>query len=578
MMHICKKILATLLAVSMMLCFLPVTALGAEEEKLTLEELREKYGAITVEAYNIGQGFLVEPSLYSKNGRSAGEITVDFLASEGISYQGSTSYFGGFAFNDKIQAEYPDYLTPYLGELESVGDGDGYLAEFDYSYYAGWCFTINDWWSSLGAESAYPGKEIKDYNTGEMVTLGDVIRWHYTVYGYGADCGFPGNVMAEFMGGNLFTQEDKTDLIFLLAAIHDYYGNLSTDEVYEQALAVAADPLASAADIGAQEEILTSYIEDTFLTETRENIKIYHTLNLESDIAIHYLVPTASLVGYDSFYLECILPIYEGNTSVGEKIVEIQPVLKGAYYYFTLNGLTAIHMNDVVKATLHMSEGNTTVCSETDEYSIASYAYSMLNKADADGKLRTLCADLLRYGAEAQKYKGYRTDALANSAMTEEHLNCLSSVENQSFTATNHESHHLQQPSVTWVGKALDLDSKIGIKFVFDASRFEGDPSTLTMCVSYKDYVGEERTVTLTDPQVYYASQGYYAFGFYDLLAAEMRTVLTATIYDGATALSETLTYSAESYAAKNENTALAPLCKALFAYSDSAKAFFTGR
>lgn len=203
---------------------------------------------------------------HSKGGKSTGDITVDFLTSKNINYQGSTSYFSGFEFDDTVAPQYPSYLEPYLGELDTTGDGNGYLAEFDYSQYAGWCYTINDWWASYGASDSYPGDQITDYNTGEPVALGDVIRWHFTVYGYGADCGFPSNVMAEYMGGNLFTQEDKSDLIFALAAINDYYGNLDTDDVYETALAVAADPLASANDIAAQEAALADYIEDTFLS------------------------------------------------------------------------------------------------------------------------------------------------------------------------------------------------------------------------------------------------------------------------------------------------------------------------
>ena len=238
-----KRILSILLAVIMVFTMIPLTAVASENTLMTLEQLREQNGAITVEAYNIGQGFLVEPSLYSKGVKSTGDITVDFLTSKNINYQGSTSYFSGFEFDDTVAPQYPSYLEPYLGELDTTGDGNGYLAEFDYSQYAGWCYTINDWWASLGADSSFPGQEITDYNTGEPVVLGDVIRWHFTVYGYGADCGFPSNVMAEYMGGNLFTQEDKSDLIFALAAINDYYGNLDTDDVYETALAVAADPL-----------------------------------------------------------------------------------------------------------------------------------------------------------------------------------------------------------------------------------------------------------------------------------------------------------------------------------------------
>ena len=272
MKQITIKMLTMLIVCAMVIGMFPVMASAnetnvSESALLTLEQLREQNGAITVEAYNLGQGFLIEPSLYEKeDGKATGDITVDFLTSKGLTFNGSTSYFGGFEFDDTTTPQYPEYLEPYLGELEESGDGDGMLAEFDYSQYVGWCYTINDWWASLGADSSFPGQEITDYNTGEQVVLGDVIRWHFTVYGYGADCGYPSNVMAEFMGGNLFTQEDKSDLIFALAAINDYYGNLDTDDVYETALAVAADPLASANDIAAQEAALADYIEDTFLS------------------------------------------------------------------------------------------------------------------------------------------------------------------------------------------------------------------------------------------------------------------------------------------------------------------------
>lgn len=207
---------------------------AGDNSLLALEELRAEYGAISIEAYNIGQGFLLEPSLYSKaEEKSAGDITIDLLTEKGLNYSGSSSYFSGFEFDDSVEAIYPAYLQSYLddGEVSEQNDeSDGYLGEFDYSMYGGWCFTINDWWASYGASDAYPGQEISDYNTGEQMTLGDIIRWHFTVYGYGVDCGFANNAMAESMGGNLFIQEDKSDLIFALAAINDYYGNSAASE------------------------------------------------------------------------------------------------------------------------------------------------------------------------------------------------------------------------------------------------------------------------------------------------------------------------------------------------------------
>ena len=261
-----------LIFVTIMGAMLPLSSYAYEDRFMTVEELREEKGAIAIEAYNIGQGFVMEPSLFDKEGKSTGEITVEVLERKGIGYIGNNSYFSGFEFDDRRKAVYPDYLSGYKGIFEETGSGDGYLAEFDYSYMGGWCYTINDWWASLGVDSSYPCGTVNDYNTNKDIVLGDVIRWHYTVYGYGVDCGFPGNAMAEWMGGNLFTQADKSDLIFTLAAINDYYGNSDSDDVYETALAVAADPLASAEEIAVQESILRNYITDNFAEPETEII------------------------------------------------------------------------------------------------------------------------------------------------------------------------------------------------------------------------------------------------------------------------------------------------------------------
>ena len=273
-----KKIMSMILALVLMLGLLPATAFAADSTNLmSLEELREVKGAFAVEAYNLGQGFLVEPSLYDKvSGKSVSEITGDILTSKNIEFRGDFSnegivtYFSGLKFDDSLEAQYPEYLQPLVdsGDIsETNDDPDGFLSEFDYSMYSGWVFTINSWFASFGADQSFPGEDITDYNTGELVTLGDIIRWHFTVYGYGADCGIAGNMMAEMMGGNLFEQAEKSELIFILATINDYYGNLDTDSVYETALAVAADPLATAAAVAAQEAALTVYIEDTFFAE-----------------------------------------------------------------------------------------------------------------------------------------------------------------------------------------------------------------------------------------------------------------------------------------------------------------------
>ena len=316
-----KKFVGLVMAVVMMIGILPKGVYA--EDLLTLEELRQSYGALSVECYNIGLGFLVEPTLYLKEGKSTGDITVDVLEKKNIAYRGNTSYFSGFEFDDTVEPCYPPYLEPYAMEFDGIGDGNGYLEEFDYSWHAGWCYTINDWWASFGADSSYPGGELIDYNTGENVVLGDVIRWHFSVFGYGVDCGFPDNVMVEYMGGNLFIQEDKSDLIFILAAINDYYGNLDTDEVYETALAVAGDPLATADEIHLQEELLAQYIEDTYFDiESKTEICMFDGEKVYLTFAEEGMTATLMFADYEGGVLRkmCQKPVVASEVYIPDDI------------------------------------------------------------------------------------------------------------------------------------------------------------------------------------------------------------------------------------------------------------------
>ncbi|MBR6825912.1 MAG: hypothetical protein IKM59_05120, partial [Oscillospiraceae bacterium] len=86
---------------------------------------------------------------------------------------------------------------------------------------------------------------------------------------------------------------------------------------------------------------------------------------------------------------------------------------------------------------------------------------------------------------------------------------------------------------------------------------------------------GVPQTLTLSNPQVYHADKGFYAFTLDTLLAAELRSVLSVQIYEGDTPVSCTFRYSSDTYGL-NKKGPLLDLCKALFAYSDRAKAYFS--
>ncbi|MBR6825644.1 MAG: hypothetical protein IKM59_03755, partial [Oscillospiraceae bacterium] len=85
---------------------------------------------------------------------------------------------------------------------------------------------------------------------------------------------------------------------------------------------------------------------------------------------------------------------------------------------------------------------------------------------------------------------------------------------------------------------------------------------------------GNAKDILLTNPVVYSQSGGTYSFTVDTLLAAELRAVLNMQIFHGETPVSQVLRYSPDTYG-NNKTGTLLDLCKALFAYSDSAKAYF---
>ena len=307
-------------------------------------------------------------------------------------------------------------------------------------------------------------------------------------------------------------------------------------------------------------------------------LKISHSLNLASDISVNLVVSKSLLAGFDmtTVYMESTVDSYEGNILIGSKTFRIEAVENGGYYYFTLKGLTAVNMNDRIRSVLYGSKEGQSYYSPTDDYSIADYAYSQLNKSNSSDALRRLCADLLRYGAMAQSYKGYRTDAPADGKLTEAQKGYLSDLNAVTFGNINGELNDNPAPEVLWAGKALDLNSKVTLKFVFDVGAYKGEAEALSLVIRYTDYTGKLQERRVSGAEAYGTKEGRYAFSFDGLLAAELRTTLTVQIYEGSTPLSCSLQYSADTYG-NNKTGTLLNLCKALFAYADSAKAYFAG-
>jgi len=307
-------------------------------------------------------------------------------------------------------------------------------------------------------------------------------------------------------------------------------------------------------------------------------LKINHSLNLASDISVNYAVLSTLLAGYDmnTVYMEVEVDTYTGNEKTGTAVLKLAPEYIDGFYYFTVDGLTAVNMNDQLRAVLYGRKNGRNYSSAVDTYSIAQYAYSQLNKATMSDSLKAVCANLLRYGALAQTFKAYRTDALADQSMTQAHKSYLTDLDTVTFGNNSFEFSFVPNPAVTWAGKALDLNSKVGVRYVVDLTKYQGKVEDLSLVVTYVDIYGASRTETVAVPVQYMPNTKLYAFTFEGLLAAELRTVLTATVYENGNPVSSDLIYSPDTYC-NGKTGILGELCKALFAYSDCSKIYFVG-
>lgn len=297
------------------------------------------------------------------------------------------------------------------------------------------------------------------------------------------------------------------------------------------------------------------------------------SLYLQSDLAIHYRV-NANLFAEGKYTDPYLVVEMNGKQ---ETITSYSLDTEKNQYVFQFSNIAPQQMGDTVTATLHATyEGQEYTAAK--DYSVAQYCYSMLGNAtystDAYAELRTLLVDLLNYGAAAQNYKNYKTDALVNADLTDDQkawgtAELATALENHKDTLTTTEN-----ATVQWKGAGLYLENEVAIRLRFLPN--EGvDVSTLTVNIATED--GSKTWTIGSEAFVEAAAGGYYVY-FDGLNAGQMRQKLTIQVCDGTgAAVSDVISYSVVSYAYSQQNdddAKLTALLDAMMKYGDSAYAY----
>lgn len=233
-------------------------------------------------------------------------------------------------------------------------------------------------------------------------------------------------------------------------------------------------------------------------------------------------------------------------------------------YIFSCTNLAPSQAGDAITAELHAAL-NGEEKSFSIQYSVAQYCYNILEVTE-NPTLRTLLVDLLNYGAAAQVYSWYKDKTLCNADLTDAQKAWGTAADPILVSKLNPEFETVESPKATWEAAGLVLDNTVTMRFRFTAESIEN--------LTAKVRCGEQEwTVSSFETA---SENEYYAY-FNGLSARQMRDLVYITIYEGDTAVSNTLTYSIETYACnKQDEPRLGDLLKAMIRYGDSAVTYGT--
>ncbi len=261
------------------------------------------------------------------------------------------------------------------------------------------------------------------------------------------------------------------------------------------------------------------------------------SLTLGKDITLNYYAVVAG--EYDTVLM---------RFTMNDIAVEVNPVLDGYLLRFDFENIAPQHMGDNVKAEL-IVDG--VVMAEKDDYSILTYCKNILAD-NPSTELATLVADMLEYGASAQLYTKYKTDALVNEGITGK----------SEFTAVS--STDKLKETINAV-EGFDIYSA-GVYFYYSNN------------VYVKFNAGENFKITINDvdatENVQEIDDGYILYS--DIISAtNFDDVYTFKLYSGET-LVQTFSYSIKSfvYSFQNQTSSVAVIAKALYNYGLSAIAY----
>lgn len=301
------------------------------------------------------------------------------------------------------------------------------------------------------------------------------------------------------------------------------------------------------------------------------------TVVLESDLRLQIVAKVADKITDPSK----IWLIVESTDKKGNVITEVvnpyhaypaDEAQTAFVYRFNATRVAAKEIGDEISVTFCVNKDGVKYTANTVKCNIISYYKAAKNAGASDVVMNALDA-MMNYGAAAQEYFNYKTDALATTLAGVEKIDYAT---NTSVTV-DAETTYGTEGITTYTYNTLyaSLKDKVVMVIKFNGAAKEG----LVFKGSYTDIKGKEKTFETAAT----VENGVVVVSIDAIAAKDLRQAFTGALYNGDTQVSEFITTSFEAYATQAisslpADTKLHAVCRAALAYSDAAASYFLSK
>jgi len=340
-------------------------------------------------------------------------------------------------------------------------------------------------------------------------------------------------------------------------------------------------------DIDSGNESLTN--ATIHYTIIDENLNPTMNITAGAEMSVNYSIMASDVSEYEDFYLVVEKEMADGQTVsttygvVEEKSTrstdERQPLTvkydpttgEPAMYSATYEGVNAKEMGDSFTTTLYgVAADGTLYRSVVESSSMKEYLLSRFDAETATTELKTMVIDMLKYGAAAQVRLGYNTDNLVTADLTEEQL----------AYATQEIPEAVNNAASAGEGAAVNTNITVTSRVQLNLSCIY---TTATDPNAVKCVITDSEGKVLAEIAATNKGNIMFSAIYENVGAKQMRDVINATFYEGETAISQTVSWSVESYVAQvRAKTNVAEdelnMVNAMLVYGDAVAAYMEAK